>query len=192
MLRLRKLRNAGSSSLGGNALDRTRRTAAVRSGTIGERLDEAIQRFYAGIALHAAILQLAESTNLSPSQINRIRSGDTKNPRRSTLLGLAVSLNTTVEWLRDGVDAQQLDAFAITIPTPREAELVDPTIKVRMVLESMKSYPRDLQVRACRAAVSAALNVVAAAGQLMPEAYQSLAFLDGVAIASRSEGKEPV
>jgi hypothetical protein len=117
---------------------------------------------------------------VSKSQINRIRAGETRKPHSSTLSRLAEHLGTTAQWLRHGVAAEQTDAFAVAFPSKEEAGNADPTLQVASTLRSLRRYPRDLQVRACRAAVAAMLDVVASAGQLMPEGYQSLAYLDGM------------
>jgi transcriptional regulator with XRE-family HTH domain len=158
---------------------------------IGERLEEAIRRFYGSVALDPATMELAEATGLSRSQINKIRNGTTRRPHLSTLRRLADRLNVTVEWLRDGARFQQLDAFAIALPTPQEAETADPATKLVVLLKTLEDYSRDVQVRACREAVSAILDVLASAGELMPEAYQTLAYLDGLGRATRNRDRSP-
>jgi hypothetical protein len=82
--------------------------------------------------------------------------------------------------LRDGVAAEQTDVFAVAFPSKEEAGNADPTLQVSAAIQRLRHYPRELQVRACRAAVAAMLDVVASAGLLMPEGYQSLAYLDGM------------
>jgi transcriptional regulator with XRE-family HTH domain len=138
-------------------------------------------------------MELAEHTKISLSQINRIRSGKTARPHLNTLRTLAAALNTTVAWLRDGVHEEQLDAFAATIPSVEEAKKADPLEKVRVLLNELRFLPREAQVKACRAAVSAMLDALAGAGQMVPEAYQSLVYLDGIGSVTRSaRGNEGV
>jgi transcriptional regulator with XRE-family HTH domain len=148
--------------------------------TVAGRLEAKIREAHPGLTIQTAVQRVADATGLSKSQINRIRAGETRKPHSSTLSRLAEHLGTTAQLLRHGVDTQQTDAFAVAFPSREEAGNADPTLQVSSTVVSLRRYPRELQVRACRAAVAAMLDVVASAGQIMPEGYRSLAYLDGM------------
>jgi hypothetical protein len=105
----------------------------------------------------------------------------TSSLRASTLAAVAVALDANPQWVRDGQGQKQLALWPILLPTAAEAVVSDPAEHVKLVLEQVTTLPRMVQVRACRAAVSAMLDVVAQEGQTLDDqAYRCLMRLDAI------------
>ena len=105
----------------------------------------------------------------------------TMSLRESTLAAAAVALDANPHWVRDGQGQKQLAFWPILLPTLAESVVSDPAEQVRLVLEQVVLLPRMVQVKACRAAVSAMLDVVAEQGQTLDDqAYRCLMRLDAI------------
>lgn len=103
----------------------------------------------------------------------------THDIQERNLRKIALALDTSTQWLRFGVKAQQRDMWLFALPAEEPSEPTDPGDEVRTMLQELRRLPRAVQVRACREAVATILGVVSASGaEVSREGYSSLMRLD--------------
>jgi hypothetical protein len=105
----------------------------------------------------------------------------TSQLRTATLSAVAVRLESTLEWIRDGQGSKQLGLWPILVSTTAETRAVSPAELLSAVLAQIAALPEDVQIRASRAAVAAALEVAVSEGRpLNDQAYRCLLHLDAM------------
>jgi len=105
----------------------------------------------------------------------------TRQLRRQTLDAVAIALDTSPQWLRDGQGPKQLGLWPILLPVAAEAAVANPDEQVPMVLEVIRTLPEHVRLRAYRAAVAAVIDVVTNEGSSPgEEAYRCLMRLDAL------------
>lgn len=92
---------------------------------------------------------------------------------------IALALDTSTQWLRFGMKAQQRDMWIFALPAEDSSGSADPADEVTTMLRELRRLPRLVQIRACREAVATILAVVSASGaEISHEGYSSLMRLD--------------
>jgi hypothetical protein len=159
---------------------------AVRRGAqnrLLQRLHEAVEKHYGEVRTDT-LHQLADRAGVHYTvlakflwyQEPRLRTNDI---RESNLRKIAIALDTTTQWLRFGVKAQQRDMWPFPLPSGSAASEADPADDVRAMLRELRRLPHGVQVRACREAVATMLSVVSASGaEVSREGYGCLIRLD--------------
>jgi hypothetical protein len=111
--------------------------------------------------------------------------------RQQTLSAVAMALDTNPVWLRDGQGAQQLGVWPLLTPSAGDCSAADPEEQIEVALTHLRALKPQLRVRAYRAAIAAAIEVVTAEGENPgDETYRCLIRLDalrrsrGVRVAS--------
>jgi hypothetical protein len=101
--------------------------------------------------------------------------------RRRTFEAVAMALDTNPQWLRDGQGSQQLGVWPILTPAPAECVAANPDEQIVLVLQQIQALRPPLRLRAYRAAIAAAIEVVTSEGEsLGAEAYRCLMRLDAL------------
>ena|SRR5467141_4090302 len=101
--------------------------------------------------------------------------------RHVTINRLAIALRVTPAWLADGQGAQQLGFWPTLTPSTAEMEIQKPVDHIAFVMERLKELPEPILIRACRAALAAAVETLSREGHMAPqEAYRCLMRLDAL------------
>ena len=152
--------------------------------TFPDRLREAVKGRYGSLD-REALSRLARDAGVHYTTVARLvlypKSRRTTFPRRSTLNAIALALDVNPGWLSEGQGTQQLGLWPILLPVGAESTVGEPVEQVRVVVRHLTSLPDWLLLKACRAAISAALEVVVSNGAMVsPEVYRCLMRLDAL------------
>lgn len=141
----------------------------------------------------AAVRQLADSAHVSYTTVARfviyepMPKGRAKTRqvtsylRQSTIEALAVKLEVSATWLRDGQEPKQLGLWPILVAGTAETKPADAAAELRLVFELLRDLPDHVCIKAARAAVAAILEATVRNGcTIGPEAYRSLMRLDAL------------
>lgn len=135
---------------------------------------------------------LAEKASLSYSTLARYLLYEppnrTESLRRSSVVAVARALDLNPNWLRDGQGSRQLGLWPVAVSDVEPDDDVEPLAELRRSLLCLEDLPKELQLRASRAALSAILEtVVENDGELRGELYEALVKVDAAHRGIRSE-----
>jgi len=141
----------------------------------------------------AAVRLLADSAHVSYTTVARfvlyepVPKGRAKTRqvsshlRQSTIEALAVKLEVSATWLRDGQEPKQLGLWPILVGATAETKPADAAEELRLVLGLLRELPAHVCIKAARAAVAGILDTTVRNGYTIgPEAYRSLMRLDAL------------
>ncbi len=106
----------------------------------------------------------------------------TRKMRRGTLAAVANALDIRLEWLLDGQGARQLGLWPILVQNDAESPGgVDEIGELEHVIEDLRPRSTSVRIKAARAAISAVLDALVAAGEVgTPQSYRSLMRVDAL------------
>lgn len=125
---------------------------------------------------------LAKEARVDRSTLHRILvGGKTRKPHGDTLERVAKAVGVAPDWLLYGPGSPQLALLSAESEPDQSAGAGEPADQVLAALRSIEHLPRDVRIRACRAAVTALLSSVASDGTPAPaEGYRILMILDAL------------
>jgi hypothetical protein len=130
----------------------------------------------------AAVAWLSKESHVHYTTLARyLLHRQTKELRAQSRDAVAMVFGVNPAWLRDGQGSRQLSVWPILTPSRAECEIPDPDAQIDAVIRQLRLLDESIRIRAYRAAISAAIESVAAAGMsLGDEAYRCLMRLDAI------------
>jgi hypothetical protein len=147
-----------------------------------ERLMAEITSKHVDISRKDAVKAVARSAGIEYSTLARYLLYDpprTYKLRNRTVDSLALVLDVNPAWLHDGQSPKQLSLWPILVAAEPETSPSDPIEQLERVIVDLRQASPDICLLACRAAISAILDVAVTRGTAFSaDSYRSLMRLD--------------